>query len=313
MSATDSKRSRAEYVERVNRVIDYLERRLDHDLPLAELAGVANFSPHHFHRVFRAIVGETVQRFVQRLRLERAATVLVHRPNLAITEIAIDSGFSGSATFARAFRRQFGVSATQWRDGGGDRKMGKPLHKDSKAGDELDAYDVRMATKTADSPLDMRVEVQTLESTRVAYVRHTGPYAGDGELFGRLFGQLIKWAGPRDLLGPGHQMLCLYHDNPEVTEPAKRRVSVCVTVGDDVEVGGEIGSMRVDGGKYAVAHFRLDQAQYGAAWDQLLSRWLPDSGYQPDDRLAFERFLNDPATDPEGKHEVEICFPVRPL
>ncbi|MEM6990341.1 MAG: AraC family transcriptional regulator [Myxococcota bacterium] len=311
-SVADSQRSRAEYIERVNRVIDHLERRLDRELSLTELAKVANFSPFHFHRVFRAIVGETPQRFVQRLRLERAATALRQQPNESITAIAIDVGFSGSATFARAFRREFGVSASAWRDGAGDRKMGKPLHKLGKASAPPDVYGAPMVSETKPS-LDMRVDVQLLPPTRVAYVRHTGPYAGDGALFGRLFGQLLSWAGPRDLLVPEHQMLCLYHDNPEVTDADKRRISVCLTVADDVEVGGEIGAMTVEGGKYAIAHFRLDEDQYGDAWDQLLSGWMPDSGYQPDDRLAFERYYNDPTTDPEGKHEIEICFPVRPL
>lgn len=41
--------------------------------------------------------------------------------------------------------------------------------------------------------------------------------------------------------------------------------------------------------------------------------WSPESGYQPDDRPAFELYLNDPKEHPEGKHIVEICAPVKPL
>ncbi len=309
-------RYRAEYAERVNRVVDHIERHLDAELSLARLAEVAHFSPFHFHRIFQALVGETLQRFVQRLRLERAATWLVWEPQRSITAIALDSGFASSATFARAFRAEFGTSATDWRRTQRDRKLGKTVRKSSKADSHGRSYGSRsMATpsKSTPNPLNMKVDVRDLAAARVAYIRHTGPYAADGELFGRLFGALTKWAGPRDLLGPSSSFLCVYHDNPEVTDEDKRRISVCLTIAEDVDVAGEIGSMRIDGGRYAVAHFRVDVDQYGAAWNQLLREWLPDSGYQPDDRLAFERFLNDPATDPEHKHEIEICLPVRPL
>jgi len=307
-------RHRKEYTQRVNRVVDHIERHLDAELSLTELASVAHFSPFHFHRVFRAMVGETLQRFVQRLRLERAATWLVHDPQRSITAIALDSGFASSATFARAFRAEFGTSASACREGAQLRNLGKLIGKPGKAAGEGDSYvGLQMETATPTKSLDMQIEVRDLEPAHVAYVRHTGPYAGDAELFGTLFGTLSKWAGPRGLLGPSAQFLCVYHDNPGVTDESKLRTSVCVTVPESTEVGGEIGAMKLEGGRYAVARIRIDVDQYAAAWDQLMSNWMPDSGYQPDERLAFEKFLNDPASDPENKHELEICFPVRPL
>lgn len=51
-------RMRQEYVARINRVMDYIGANLNGDLCLEKLAGVANFSPYHFHRVFRGMTGE---------------------------------------------------------------------------------------------------------------------------------------------------------------------------------------------------------------------------------------------------------------
>ena len=95
---------RESYIARINRVIDYVEANIDKELTLSELAEVALFSPFHFHRIFSAIVGETLNGFIQRLRIEKAATMLVQNPKKSITEIAFDCGFSGSSAFARAFR-----------------------------------------------------------------------------------------------------------------------------------------------------------------------------------------------------------------
>ena len=300
---------RSEYELRINRVIDFIEANLERDLQLEALSKIAHFSPFHFHRVFRAMVGETPQRFVQRLRVEKAATDLRLRPHVPVTTVALESGFSSSAAFARTFRAAFGITASQWR-AGQDRKMGEADRKAGQAAADGTGHGGCMETNPS-IPLEVRVE--TLPPQRVAYVRHTGPYAGDGELFGRLMGAIASWASARDLFGPQTSMLCVYHDNPEVTEQDKLRISACVTIGDDVVVDGDANEMQLHAGRYAIARFRIDMDQYAAAWNRLMQDWLPDSGYQPDDHPSFERYLNDPAQDPEGKHELEICMPVRPL
>lgn len=108
---------REEYVSRINSVIDYIEANIDTDLSLGNIATAANFSQFHFHRIFHAMVGETLSQFIQRIRLEKAATLLVNNPKKSITEIALECGFSGSAAFARAFRDAFHMTATEWRAG----------------------------------------------------------------------------------------------------------------------------------------------------------------------------------------------------
>jgi len=62
-----------------------------------------------------------------------------------------------------------------------------------------------------------------------------------------------------------------------------------------------------------VARFEISADQYGEAWNQLMSEWFPESGYQPDDRMCYEVYRNDPAEHPQHKHIIDICEPVRPL
>jgi len=126
---------RLEYEKRVNLVIDHVSAHLAEDLSLEGLARVAAFSPFHFHRIFRAISGETVFAFVQRLRLERAANALRYHGDRSILAVALDHGFSSAATFARAFKAHFGMSATDWRRGGAERwsNRGKANRNQGKA------------------------------------------------------------------------------------------------------------------------------------------------------------------------------------
>ena len=136
-----------------------------------------------------------------------------------------------------------------------------------------------------DNNQQVQVDVKEVEEMNVAYVRHIGAYQGKQEVFSELFAKLVGWAGPRGLLGvPGMQVLCVYHDDPNITQEDKLRVDACITVPTDTKVEGEVGTYTVAGGKYAFARFEVFPDEFSKAWDAVMGGWLPDSGYQPDDR-----------------------------
>jgi AraC family transcriptional regulator len=319
---------RQEYIARINRVIDYIEANIDKELSLVSLAKIANFSQFHFHRIFRAMVGETLNGFIQRIRLEKAAARLQDHPKDSITEIAFDCGFSGSATFARAFRERYQMSASEWRSDwltkkSNNRKTnsknGQTVGKNRKDFDGSSYYiddqtqNLIWRIKMKNSE-QIKVEVKEMSELNVAYVRHIGPYKGDSELFEGLFDKLMKWAGPRGLLRfPETQVLSVYHDDPKITDEDKLRTSACITVHRDTPVEGEVGKMAIPGGKFAVASFEIASDEFEDAWNMLMGGWMPESGYQPDDRLCYELLHNNPKEHPENKFVVDICVPVKPL
>jgi len=320
--------SRPIYVERVNAVIDYIEAHLADELDLETLAEVAHFSPYHFHRIFTTMVGETLSRFIARVRVERAATLLVQHPERSITETAVACGFTNPSSFARAFRDAFGMSASEWRDHGFERYEREPGEtlRDviGNVGRIDETYGVLDAaldptsgaaawTIGAGSLGSAGVTIERIPAMNVAYVRHTGRYQGLGEVFTDLFARLMAWAQPRGFVTSHASLLSVYHDNPSITEDDRLRVSVCITVPEGTEVSGGIGQMEVEGGTFAVGRYELGERDYPEAWYALAGGWLPESGYEPDDRLPFERFpIGDEAADLD-KHAVEIWLPVRPL
>ncbi len=299
--------------------MDYIERNLSGDLSLEKLAGVANFSKFHFHRIFRALAGETLSDFIRRVRLERAASQLMDDPAKPVIAIALDCGFSGPAAFARAFRERFGASASEWRKLGPparrkeslpDRKDRQTVRKGGKETGESSGYHDGARRQPAMNKMKLQVEVKDLPELNVAYVRHIGPYPE----IGRAFEKLMAWAGPRRLLRfPETKLLAVYHDNPDITEQDKLRSSVCLTVPEGTTVGGEIGKMTIPGGLFAVARFEVAKSEFGDAWQALMGDWFPESGYQPDDRMCYEVYLNDPREHPQGKFIIDICEPIRPL
>ena len=310
-----SQSTRQEYAARINRVVDHIQTHLADPLDLEQLAAIACFSPFHFHRIFRAWMGETLQAFVHRLRIERAAAELVFDLRKSITAVALDCGFSGSSAFARAFKEAFGVSASEWRN----RKIREATRKMREADADLVRESLELSGQKAHAKeipivnVPVEIKVRSLAPITIAYLRHVGPYIGNAVLFQRLFGRLFAWAEPRGLRRPETEYLSLIHDNPNLTPAAKHILEVALTVPPGTRADGEIGIKTMNGGLCAIAHARVLLSEYAAPWNALIAEWLPGSGYQPDHRPAMEFYRNDPAADPEGKYELEVCFPVRPL
>ncbi len=102
------------YTRRMDQTIAYISQHLSQELDLTIVAAASGFSPFHFHRIFKAMTGETPQAYINRLRLEKAANLLVKSASSSITEIAFLCGFSSSAVFARSFKKYYGISASDY-------------------------------------------------------------------------------------------------------------------------------------------------------------------------------------------------------
>ncbi|MCP4711527.1 MAG: helix-turn-helix transcriptional regulator, partial [Planctomycetes bacterium] len=103
-----------DYRLRMVDVLVHIQENLDQELSLDELAGVACFSPYHFHRIFSGMVGESVNQFVRRLRLERAAEQL-RQTKMSIIEIALTAGYETHESFTRVFKTMYGRSPSLFR------------------------------------------------------------------------------------------------------------------------------------------------------------------------------------------------------
>lgn len=301
---------RREYVERVNRVLDYIDRHLADPLPLEQLARVGAFSPFHFHRIFAALMGERLGDYIRRRRLETAAMSLSMRPQASVTEIAFECGFTSPAAFARAFKERFGLPATEWREREiAKSKIGKADRNLGKAPSIHPSYPGIADFEAGAQEREMDIEIREIPAFTIAYVRHVGPYGpGVGQAYGRLF----QWAGPRGLMGPAMRLLGVSHDSPDVTDPAKCRYDAALEVPTGTAADGDIGIAEIPAGAYGVLRFRGPQEGISQAYQSLYRIWLPDSGYEPADRPPLEFQLKNPDAEPKGVFEMEICIPIRP-
>ncbi len=281
-----------EYRERINRVIFYIEEHLGEPMNLGDLAKVACFSPHHFHRIFAAFTGEPLAVYVRRLRLEKSALSLLHL-DVPITDIALASGYETPSAYSRAFSASFGVSPTEYRRG----SHGIPM-----VGNRL----LSLTTALEEAAM-MTPDIRTIEPFSVLFVRKTGPYY---EAAGAAFGALCGFAGPRGLIGQGTRFIGISHDDPGVTDESKFRYDACLTITRPVETSGEVNTKQVAGGKYAVFMHAGPYEEFYGTYQKIFTGWMPESGHQLGNEPCFEVYLNSPDDTAPQDLRTEIWVPL---
>ncbi|SDD65726.1 AraC family transcriptional regulator [Paraburkholderia lycopersici] len=96
------------------RIDRWLRAHLAEPLRMADLAAHCGFGMRRFHQLFIEAFGETPHRYLQRLRLDTALTLLAD-PRASLTGIALEVGFGDQSAFTHAFTRRFGLAPGQWR------------------------------------------------------------------------------------------------------------------------------------------------------------------------------------------------------
>ncbi|MCP4021607.1 MAG: helix-turn-helix domain-containing protein [Desulfobacteraceae bacterium] len=295
-----------EYKKRICQAMNFISRNLDRELALEEIAAAASFSMFHFHRIFKAVVGETVAGFTRRLRLETTANQLVNFPDKDITTISMDCGFSSSQNFAKAFRRHFGTTPTGYRKS----KIG---NKDSKkenvfsiqAGYNPDTWVNRNIDKERITSLN--VEIKKMPEYQVAYVRKLCNY--DNKTHQKAYKELKRWANPRGYDESGI-IFGLYWDNPDVTPQGKYRMDICISVPRGTVPEGQLGIQTIKGGLHAVCHVDIVTGDFQEPWDNTF-QWIVDKGYELEDRPKYQIFRTTSADHPKGGWTVDICVPLK--
>lgn len=297
-------RRRTAYADRFARVLDHVRTHPGGDLRVESLARLAHFSPYHFHRLFKAVVGETVAVFVRRTRLERAVQLMRAAPGRPLGRIALDAGFTSASDFGRAFRRHFGLPPSRW-------NRRDPLV--FRTGDEEPDVDHGpnrdlIARGGGEAP---RVWVDTVDARRLAFVRIRRPF--EPGALQRGYERLRVWLIEREIERPAGALWGMSWDDVEVTPPDRIRYDLACPVPSGVEATEGVGVRESPALRVAVAPVRGDLPRVAGVWHHLYHEWLPSSAYEPDHPPPFERYRDWPETLGGAGWDLECCIPVVPL
>jgi AraC family transcriptional regulator len=285
-----------DYVERVNRAVDYVTQNLAEPLRLEDVARAACFSTYHFHRVFRALMGETLAAFVKRVRLERAVYLLSHREGASLTDIALACGFSSSSDFSRSFRGRYGVPPRAF-----DIERFRAERRQA-----MNA-ELKLTTLPAgENPDGFAVTLRELPARRVAYLRVQRPYEADN--VPRAIARLVAWADARGLAAG--EWLGYQWEDPEIVPLDKCRYDVGVVVPEGTLAEGEVSIATFSPMRVAEVEIAGSIELELRALDWLFRTWLPASGYAPAHQPGFEVWNGRPFAHGMEHFEIRLHLPV---
>ena len=275
-----------DYTQRINKVVAYINDHLDESLDLKTLAEVAALSEFHFHRVFKALKGESIGAHISRLRIEAAARLLRYSA-LSIEDIAFNIGYEAPAALSKAFKNQYGITPTQYRT-------------------NKDIYIMKKEIINPDLALKVP-KIMELEPKNLIYVALTGEY---GTLdYGKAYEQLWAVVKSQKLFTKGIESICVSYDDPKITEASLQRSEVSLSIHKHADPEGEVSCKTLAGGKYAVFFYQGSYTHLSAVYDAAM-RWVIDSEYEIREEPTFEKYLNDSRRTPEEKLKTEVYIPI---
>lgn len=151
------------------------------------------------------------------------------------------------------------------------------------------------------------VEIRDEPARRIGALPHVGPY----NEIGRAYDKLSTLIGSRGLWPQARGMVAVYYDDPSATAPAKLRSHAGVAFGPEVALAAPLEVVKLPAGPHAVLYFRGPYSGLAAAYDQLFSNWLPQSGREPADSPVFEAYLNSPMDTAPEDLLTEICVALK--
>ncbi len=305
--STDQSQIKEDYISRINKALRFIDDHLDSELSLDTVAGIASYSPFHFHRIFKAVVNETLNSYVIRRRIEKTATLLIRNKEVTITELSLQYGFNSNSSFTRAFKKFYGISPSEFRKLSPG-KYSKICQLKSKNGQENQIFEEYICNITnLKNWMEMNATIEIKETPELSamYISQIGVNGIENA-----FEKLIRWGTPKRLFeDPNTKMARVFHDSFKITSPDKVRMSICMILSTPYEAEGEIGSTTIKKGKHLVGHYEIAINDFEKAWSSLFI-WMNENGYKKAEQDPFEIYHNNFNDHPEKKFIVDFYIPI---
>lgn len=286
--------TRNAYARRIDAVLARLQSAIvaGDDLPdLTELAAVAHLSPFHFHRVWRALTGETVGATVGRLRLARALQLLGDA-DAVVGDVAMAVGYGTPQALSRAFRDRFDASPAELR--------ADPARRAALlAGLESPARD-------AVERVPLQVEVVSVAPFEVVALRNRGAFADLDQAYGALF----EWAAASGVVDAIIGLHGIPHGDHRDVPPADLEFDCAIRLSVPAQPAAPLQCLLLEGGEYARVRHVGSYDRLEDVVDRVLADWLPTSGRSLRDAPIRFEFLDDPEAVPEALLRAYILVPL---
>ncbi len=273
------------YQQRILRVLSYINKHLDDDMSLEQLADLAHFSPYHFHRIFTQITGESLKEYIRRRKTHRAV-IQLGLSDRSITAIALDAGFSSTEAFSRHIKKHY-------------QRSPRELRYNSK---ELIQ---QLEQRYQDTP-DIDISIVQRDAIDVAYLLHIGPY----EEAVQAWETMAALVGLPALLSDDTQCYGIPYDHALWTDPDKCHYAACINWQPHYADIKKLNKMTLSSGRHAkVVHYG-DISKIDQTYDQFTQYILKQDTLEFADAPSFMHYVDLANLQNPDDQVTEIYFPL---
>jgi len=282
--------TREVHYEAVNKIKAYIDEHLNAPIDIDELCRIANLSFYYLRRIFKEITGENVGSYIQRLRLDYIAHKLISTP-LSVQEVLEQTTYQTRSSLAKAFRKQFGISMSDYRE---------RYRQISMTEDGIQAFS------------ELQPHVKKLNSVKTICFPVEGNYRSKAN-YPEAWKKIIHYK-ERHLVGSyAGNYLSISQDNPQVTAQQQCRFYLGVLINGEHKPHGEYRMLEIPSGLYAVFTHKGDYAALPELYRSIYEEWLPQSKYAQSNSLSFEIYRNTPTEAIVSQLVTDVYIPIEKL
>lgn len=271
--------------EAISRAIDYILAHIGEPIHVDEIAAHCNFSKYHLSRLFKAETGEGIYEFIKRIKIEQSAFRLKIEQGRNITDISGVYGYS-SSNYSTAFKQHYDISPVEFRRTILHKSRTNPIFNNTST--DWESFE----------DCASKITIDFLPDYYVVYDRHKGSYRSLSAHWCEFLDKHKAYRTEETLL-----IECTY-DDPNITDADGCLYDLYMTVPVDSPLDH---TCYLNGGKFAVYHFKDTANQIYHALQSIFTTWLPQSGYAIDERYGFDIYRKI-----DGMYmEIDFCIPIK--
>jgi len=282
----------------ISKAIIFLKDNIDQKISLSDIAVASGASQYHFIRIFSAYTGETPFSFIRREKISRALKLL-SETQLAVIDIAHDSGFESSSAFNKAFKKVTNINPTEFRNMGKDQKS------------EF-IYTLSMTPKTKEISMNFNMNLEPEIISREKTIIYSSETSGGDfkdiapitwQKFLGILETVKEDLSQSEFFGVGSM------STEDTTQVCNYKAAISIPTNLNANIEG-LKKEEVEASKYAKFLLKGSYDNVWIAFDKAF-QVINEGPYELSGAPCLENYLNDPSQTPVEELLTEILIPIK--
>jgi len=272
--------------ETIGRITNYIQEHLFEKLEMDELIQKSQLSKYHFREVFKNVTGENIAGYIQRLRIEQIAHLLLST-DMTLEQIAKQTNYQTKNSLSKAFKKHFGISTTEYKN-------------------------QKKQSLSDTNTFDFTYEIKSIRNLHVLYVEVGNAYKNTSS-YRTKWSQIFNYMNELGIEKEKLRLVSISLDDPLITHKSQCRLYIGAIIPNHVSVGSKYKTAKLPNGKYAVFKYVGSLSNLHVMYREIYETWLPQSGYHANGTISLEIYLTSPTEVNTNEITTEVYIPIKKL